>query len=126
MDGALKPADFRESTQRFLFACAYWVAAADEELVPAEQEWLENQFGKETVERLLGEFMGMSREAYFELFDTEGGLIPFEEYERVTAGLNGWLLDLMVCDGEAIDSELESTRKIFDRFGIKQDFGLKD
>ncbi len=115
----LTPSDFKEETQRFLFACAYWVAAADEELVPAEQEWLEQQFGVDAAQRLMTEFINMSDGDYFELFDTKGGLLPFEEYGRITAGLNQWLLELVAIDGEVLESELESVRNIIKRFGIE-------
>ena len=90
--------DFAANTQHILYALAYWVASADEELRPQEQEWLAAQFGEAESETLFEEFRHFTSEEF--LATISDGVQDLQEHERhILPKLKLWLLSLAHSDG---------------------------
>lgn len=82
---------FSDTTRKFLFACAFWLMAADEELTSAEQEWLSGQLGADAVALLLQEFISLDSAGFFATFDSLTASLPPSESRVVFAGLERWM-----------------------------------
>ncbi len=77
--------------QTFLYACAFWAVAADEELKSSEQMWLMEQFGKDGATNSLEEFVALESNDFFKAFDDAAAAYQMtrrEEYSR--ASKNGF------------------------------------
>ncbi len=67
--GSLLAKIFPLHVPRFVHIGAFWAAASDETLKPAEQKWLEDQFGEAGVTHSLQEFVERESDAFLHAFD---------------------------------------------------------
>jgi hypothetical protein len=116
----LQPKTFSQSTQEFLFACAFWIMAADEELKGLEQDWLVDQFGDQQAMTWLEKYMQMGGEEFVQHFDNLAEAVPVEEREKLYPVLKPWLGACVTSDGEWKPAENEVMLKIQDRIDFEE------
>ncbi len=102
-----KASDFSSEAQRFLFACVYWLTAADETITGEEQNWLITQFGQENVDRLLKEFIELDSAGFYVALDGGAAALADDEKLRIYTGLEEWLTDCAISDGNAAKGKEE-------------------
>lgn len=120
---AFTPTDLSENAQNFLFACAFWIMAADEELSTAEQNWLASQFGEEKYVDRLNEMLELPDGQFMPTFDARTRALTDEERRAIYPTLTKWLCQCVTADGELRAAENEVMRSIQNR--IELDAELK-
>ncbi len=120
----MKEAPFKASeksldVRRFLYACAYWAVAADEELKPEEQNWLEEQFGEEGVTSSLEEFVSLESGDFFDAFDSAAGALSEQEKKDIYPRLEEWLYSCTTADGSEGAEERNIILKIKNRLSLE-------
>jgi WD40 repeat protein len=113
-----RASDFSEGAQEFLFACAFWVVAADERLRSAEHAWLHKQFGSEVGEKLLASFTSLEGATFFAVFDELSSHLTEFEKRRIHSGLKDWLGSCIEADGEASPRERETVFRVLKMAGV--------
>ena len=106
------------AARRFLYACAFWTVAADEELKPSEQAWLVEQFGEEGITHSLEEFVALESDAFFQAFDGAAGALSDSERQRLFPALEDWLISCVEADDQESPAEREMIQRIKERLGI--------
>jgi len=101
--------------RKFLYACAFWAVAADEQLKPEEQEWLVNQFGAEGMTKSLDEFVALESSRFVEVFDDCADALSDDDKLRIYPRLEEWLLSCMGSDANVPDEERQVIGKIKNR-----------
>ena len=112
--------DFSVAAQTFLYACAFWTVAADEELKPGEQTWLYEQFGQEGATQSLEEFVALESDEFFAAFDNAAAGLSDEEKNIIFPKLEEWLISCAKSDAEELVSEDEIIQKIKARLSIDE------
>ena len=102
----------------FLYACAFWTVAADEELRSEEQLWLKEQFGEEGATESLSQFVSLESDEFFLAFDRAAAALNDDERRRVYPFLEDWLLQCSEVDGSKDVSELQIINKIKGRLNL--------
>jgi len=115
--------DLSDALRKFLYCCAFWTVAADEELKSGEQQWLIEQFGQEGATESLSHFVNLESELFFEAFDAAAAELTDDERRKVYPFLEDWLLQCTEADGYQDVSELQIVNKIKGRLNL--DFELK-
>ena len=110
--------DMSIEARKFLYACAFWAVAADEELKPAEQEWLITQFGAEGATKSLDEFVDLESEAFFEVFDGAANMLTRDDKKKIFPGLEKWLISCIESDSSVTPQDGEVIGKIKERLSL--------
>ncbi|MFO7871201.1 MAG: WD40 repeat domain-containing protein [Kiritimatiellia bacterium] len=110
--------DFSENAQSFLYACAFWAVAADQELNPPEQEWLVEQFGEAGATKSLDQFVALESSAFFEAFDGAAASLGDAEKRKIYPDLEEWLRSCITADETSAGSEETTIIKIKDRLSL--------
>ncbi len=76
--------DFSTHAQVFLYACAFWTVAADEELKSTEQKWLKEQFGEDGATNSLDDFIALGSDDFFDAFYEASDKLTDEERTAVS------------------------------------------
>jgi|GEM_PF-3502819 len=116
---SLKPKQESEYAKEFLFACAFWTIAADEQLNEGEQSWLSAQFGDAESKTLLDQFLQLESNRFFDVFDSLAAALTPEERNRIFPALDSWLHSCSASDsaGEAHEKDvITELWKRLDRF----------
>jgi len=114
---ALKPDDFTPATRRSLFACAFWMAAADAAIRPREQAWFDGEFGSDAAS-LLDEFVHMDPGAVIAEADRLPQQMADEDTRPSPAQIKAWLLSLAHVDSFFALVERRALVDILRRIGI--------
>ena len=99
--------DLTDGLRKFLYCCAFWTVAADEELKSTEQQWLIEQFGQEGATESLSHFVNLESDAFFRAFDEAAATLTDEERRRIYPFLEDWLLQCADVDGVQDVSEIQ-------------------
>jgi hypothetical protein len=110
--------DFSAQSQLLLYALAYWMAAADEELTATEQEWLAWQFGKDRADELLAEFSEKDDAAFHACIEKTFADLDHDEKTTILKYLRPWLLSLAHIDNVFALKERAAIRRIFKEVGL--------
>lgn len=110
--------DMTIEARKFLYACAFWAVAADEQLKPSEQEWLIKQFGTEGATKSLDEFVDLESEAFFEVFDGAANELTTEDKRTIFPGLEKWLISCIESDSSVTPQDVEIIGKIKERLSL--------
>jgi len=110
--------DMSLDAKKFLYSCAFWVVAADEQLKPSEQEWLIRQFGPEGATKSLDEFVALESKEFFQAFDASAEALTDEERGTIFPKLEEWLLSCVEVDSVVSDAEKQIIQKIKDRLSL--------
>jgi len=113
----VKPRDFSKHVRRSLFACAYWMAAADAELCPEEQEWFERQFGTEEAGALISEFTAMDPDAVVGQACVLPDKLDTRQKRRLLGAMRPWLLSLAHADSFFAVPERKVLVQVLKRLG---------
>ena len=114
----LENATLSPNAYRFLYACAFWTVAADEELAPSEQAWLIEQFGEESAVRLLEEFVSLDGGEFFSVFDQTAAALTDAEKLLLYPELRSWLESCAVVDGSGGGDESGIIGQIAERVSL--------
>ena len=114
-----KASELSSEAQRFLFACVYWLTAADENITGEEQSWLSDQFGAAMVNQFLAEFVDLDSAGFYAAFDASLAAVGDDEKDRIYPGLEGWLADCAISDGAVAQGEEEIWEEIKARIGYE-------
>jgi hypothetical protein len=101
-----------DEAKLYLFASAYWVLAADEQLTGEEQTWLFDQFGELYTRDMLEGLMAMESEEYFTTLADARERVPEAEIGTIDASLHEWLLSAAMADQTATLEEREILEKL--------------
>ena len=110
--------DFSLEAQTFLYACAFWTVAADEELKPAEQTWLIEQFGEAGATKSLDDFVKLESEEFFQAFDSTATALGPEERSIMLPALEEWLMSCAAAEGVVGPGETETIARIVARLSL--------
>jgi WD40 repeat protein len=110
--------DFPVHVRTFLYACAFWAVAADEELKPPEQAWLVDQFGEEGATRSLDEFVSLESTEFFRAFDRAVARLTDADKLSLYPQLENWLFSCISTDERQTGEELEIVDKIRSRLSL--------
>lgn len=113
-----RASEMSDSAQRFLFACAFWMASADSRLHPGELQWLADQFGAEQGNRLMQEFGALDDRGFYGEIDCARRALKGEEKEAIDPQLKSWLLSLAYADSHFAPVEKLLIKRILKRFDI--------
>mgnify|MGYP001615966590 CR=1 FL=1 len=113
--------DMSLNAKKFLYTCAFWTVAADEQLKPSEQEWLVQQFGAEGATKSLDEFIALESEEFFQVFDASAKALTIEERRKIFPRLEDWLISCVGSDAAVSDVEKQIIRKIMDRLSVYEE-----
>lgn len=114
-----KAGDKSLNVRRFLYACAFWTVAGDEELKPGEQQWLEQQFGEEGATSSLEEFVSLESDDFFDAFDSAADALSEEEKKDIYPRLEEWLYSCATADGTERTGERDVILKIKNRLSLE-------
>ncbi|MEI6808338.1 MAG: WD40 repeat domain-containing protein [bacterium] len=114
----LVPAEFPEHIQKFLFACAFWIVAADEQLTQGEQRWLTEQFGPRKVGLWLEEMTAADGAQFYQAFDKLSAGLGDNDKRRIFPSLVAWLQDCGASDAAGGVQEKEIIEKIKVRLSL--------
>ncbi|MBA4388915.1 MAG: hypothetical protein C0404_13110 [Verrucomicrobia bacterium] len=106
------------NARTFLYACAFWTVAADEELKKLEQAWLVEQFGQEGSTKSLDEFVALESDEFFDAFDRSAAALTEDEKAQIFPKLEKWLLSCATADGNEALSERAVIDKLNSRLSI--------
>jgi hypothetical protein len=106
MNNTIVVKDFPEIARDFLFALAFWAAAADEQLRSAEQEWFAAQFGAEQADALMARFSAMDDATFFSTLDASERQLNEAERRMLYPPLEAWLASCITADGVKDPHEL--------------------
>lgn len=112
--------DFSVEARTFLYICAFWTVAADEELTPIEQEWLVDQFGQDGATKSLDEYLALESNAFLKAFDSAARALEDKDKRTIYPQLEEWLTSCADADGPA-DKELETIKKIKKRLSLESE-----
>lgn len=107
------------NVRQFLYACAYWAVAADEELKPSEQQWLKDQFGEEGATSSLDDFVSLESGKFYDVFDSSAARLTDEEKRDIYPELENWLYSCVTADGTEGTEERDIILKIKNRLSLK-------
>lgn len=107
MANTIDPSREPELVQEFLYACAFWVVAADEELKPGEQTWLNSQFGGKRSDELIRQFSALESNRFFEVLKDLAYAVEDEAKRRIYPNLISWLQSCCGQDGDVGAAEAE-------------------
>jgi WD40 repeat protein len=110
--------DMSVNAQTFLYACAFWTVAADENLKPAEQRWLVEQFGEDGATQSLEDFVALESNEFFSAFDTAAAGLTDAEKMTIYPHLETWLLACAAAEGRSGDEERAIVAKIAERISL--------
>lgn len=102
--------NFSAEARTFLYACAFWTVAADEEITDPEQQWLIEQFGEDGVTQSLDDYIALESSAFLKAFDNATRALPDDEKRVIYPQLEEWLTSCAEADAPA-DQELEDDRQ---------------
>ena len=114
----LVPAEYPEHIQKFLFACAFWIVAADEQLTQGEQRWLIEQFGQRKAASWLDEMTSMQGTQFYQVFDKLAAALGDNDKRRVYPLLVTWLHACGSSDMAGAAAEAEIVGKIRARLSL--------
>lgn len=106
------PAEYPEHIQKFLFACAFWIVAADEQLTQGEQRWLTEQFGPRKTAFWLEEMTALQGARFFQVFDKLAAGLGENDKRRIYPALQAWLSSCAASDAAGNVEEREIIGKI--------------
>ncbi len=112
MTTILKPSEYSKSVQEFLFTCAFWILAADEELTSVEQEWLISFFGADTNKRYLNKLLSLASGEFLPAFDRLVDTLTDDDKRNIYPVLSPWLCQCVTVDGKLRASENEVMQEI--------------
>ena len=119
--------DMSLEAKTFLYACAFWTVAADENLKPHEQDWLVKQFGPDGVTKSLDEFVALESREFFEAFDRAAAALSDTERSAIYPKLEAWLASCAGVDGFADAAERDTIGKVRERLSLDSEIRrLKD
>ena len=118
-DRQINPGAFTEITQKFLFACAFWAVASDEQLKLGEQRWLNDRFGERKTKAWLDEMIAAEGNRFFQLFDKLAASLADSDKRRIYPGLIAWLSSCVESDGPAGTSEKVVILRIKERLSLE-------
>jgi WD40 repeat protein len=107
MSNTIDPSRQSELVQEFLYACAFWIVAADEELKPGEQTWLNSQFGKQRNDELLIQFSALEGDRFFQVLDDLARAVDDSAKRSIYPGLISWLQSCCGQDGDMGNAETD-------------------
>ena len=110
--------DMSIEARKFLYACSFWAVAADEQLKPAEQEWLMKQFGAEGATKSLDEFVALESDAFFQVFDESAAALSNDEKRTIYPRLEEWLLSCAEADPGIAGEVRQVIEKIKNRLSL--------
>jgi len=113
---------YSDEAKAHLFASAYWVLAADEQLTGEEQLWLFEQFGERYTRDMLDSLMAMESDEFLARLADTRSHVPDSEMKTIEASLNEWLLSAAMADQTATLEEREIMEKLDEiaRTGVLQ------
>ncbi|MEI6218721.1 MAG: hypothetical protein WCP86_07455, partial [bacterium] len=114
------PAEYPEHIQKFLFACAFWIIAADEQLTAGEQRWLTEQFGARKTSVWLDEMTASQGALFYQVFDKLAASLGENDKRRVYPGLVAWLKLCSASDAAGAASEEQVISKIKARLSLDE------
>jgi roadblock/LC7 domain-containing protein len=109
--------DFSVEARTFLYICAFWTVAADEELTAIEQEWLVDQFGQDGATKSLDEYLALESSAFLKAFDSASRALTDDDKRAIFPQLEEWLMSCADADGPA-DKELAVIKKIKNKLSL--------
>ena len=95
----LNPKSLSKESQRFLFDCAFVVAAADSEIKAEEKDWLDANFGKKFCEELLKDALSVAGPEFGADLPERYDRLPEKQREKLRSSLKPWLKSLGRSDG---------------------------
>jgi len=104
--------------RKFLYCCAFWTVAADEELRSEEQLWLIEQFGQEDAAESLEQFLGLEGNEFFDVFDSAAAALTDDERRKIYPFLEEWLLQCTEVDGVQDATEITIVNTIKGRLNL--------
>lgn len=110
--------DCSVEAQTFLYCCAFWAVAADEELKSGEQIWLIEQFGEDGATESLQEFVALESGEFFKAFDNAARSMSEKDRLFIYPLLEDWLLSCILSDGGEAVEEREIVDKIKERLSL--------
>lgn len=110
--------DLSVNAQAFLYACAFWTVAADENLGSNEQQWLVEQFGEDGATQSLEDFVALESSEFFQAFDTAARDLTDAEKETIYPHLEAWLLSCAMAEGRSAEEERAIIGKIAERISL--------
>lgn len=110
--------DLSIEARRFLYSCAFWAVAADEELTGAEQKWLIDQFGEDGATSSLEEFVSLESDAFFAAFDASVKDMSDQDKAIVYPDLRSWLESCAGSEERTLKAEKEIIEKIAGRISL--------
>jgi hypothetical protein len=119
--GKLNPEEFTRNVQEFLFACAYWICAADEELRSEEQDWLIEQFGEKKTAAWLENCMNMESQAFLQHFDAMAHSLDDWQKRQVLPAIIPWLSDCVMADKQLDPAENQVLKEIRARLQLENE-----
>ena len=87
----LEPTEVSPRAQEFLFACAFWIMAADEQLTGEEQAWLFAEFGDSRANQLIQKTLAIESDDFLPYFDTTVNALSDDDKRTVYPQLPPWL-----------------------------------
>ena len=116
----LTASEFGLETQKFLYACAYWIILADEQLTMDEQNWMKQEFDESHYNGWLLEFGILNKEEFLEQFDILSGSLPFEDQQKIFPIIHEWLVECCYSDGSIDDNEKAVIKDLCSRIHLKE------
>ncbi len=110
--------DLSDNLRKFLYCCAFWTVAADEELKSEEQQWLIEQFGQEGATESLSQFVTLESQQFFDVFDKAAVALTDDDRRKVYPFLEEWLLHCTEVDGFQDVTEIQIVNKIKGRLNL--------
>ncbi len=110
--------DCSVEAQTFLYCCAFWAVAADEELRPGEQSWLIEQFGEDGATGSLQEFVALESDEFFNAFDRAVLSLTDDDKKFVYPVLEEWLFSCASSDGGEVAEERDIIERIKKRLSL--------
>jgi hypothetical protein len=110
--------DLSVEAQTFLYICAFWTVAADEELTTIEQEWLVDQFGQDGATKSLDEYLSLESSAFLKAFDSALRALTDDDKRAMYPQLEQWLMSCAEADGPAT-KEVATITKIKKKLSLE-------
>jgi len=110
--------DMSLEARKFLYACAFWAVAVDEQLKPAEQEWLETQFGAEGATKSLDEFVDLESDVFFQVFDSAANALSDDDRKKILPDLESWLISCIESDVSVTAQDRDIVERIKERLSL--------